>query len=203
MKRLDLKQDLRDLYAPSAREAEIIRVPEFRYLMIDGQGDPNSSPLFPLAVQALYAAVYTLKFMIKKTASVDYPVMPLEGLWWAENLEAFRMELRDDWNWTLMIMQPPLVTKARFKKALALAMEKKELELLEHIRLESYEERLAAQIMHIGPFAAEGPTIEKLHSFAAERGLRLGGKHHEIYLSDRRRVSPGKMKTVIRQPVRK
>lgn len=203
MKRLDLKKDLRDLYAPSAREVEILRVPKFNYLMIDGQGDPNSSPRFPLAVQALYAAAYTLKFMIKKASSVDYHVMALEGLWWAENLEAFRMQQRDDWKWTLMIMQPPIVTKARLRKALTLAMEKKELELLHAIRLEPYDEGLAVQIMHLGPYAAEGPTIEKLHSFAAERGLRLSGKHHEIYLSDPRKVTPGKMKTVIRQPVRK
>lgn len=203
MKRLDLRKELRDLYAPSAREVEILRVPKFNYLMIDGRGDPNSSPLFPLAVQALYAAAYTMKFMIKKTASVDYPVMALEGLWWADNLEVFRMQQRDDWKWTLMIMQPPVVTKARLKKALTLAMEKKELELLQAIRLEPYDEGLAVQIMHTGPYAAEGPTIEKLHSFAAERGLRLSGKHHEIYLSDSRKVTPGKMKTVIRQPVRK
>lgn len=106
MKRIDLKKDLHDLYNPSAREMEILRVPKFNFLMIDGHGSPNTSPQFPLAVQALYAAAYTLKFMIKQTESVEYPVMALEGLWWSENLEAFRMELRDDWKWTLMIMQP-------------------------------------------------------------------------------------------------
>ncbi len=203
MKRLNLKKDFRDLYLPSAREVEIVRVPKFSYLMIDGQGDPNLSPDFPLAIQALYATAYTLKFMVKKAVSVDYPVMALEGLWWAENLEVFRMEKRDDWKWTLMIMQPSVVTKVRLKKALALAMEKKGLEALRHIRLETYAEGLAVQIMHIGPYASEGPTIGKLHSFASERGLTLTGKHHEIYLSDPRKVSPGKMKTVIRQPVRK
>jgi hypothetical protein len=171
--------------------------------MIDGKGDPNLSPGFALAVQALYAAAYTLKFMIKKEEAVDYPVMALEGLWWADNLEVFRMEQRDDWKWTLMIMQPSLVTKTRLKKAVAAAMEKKGLDALRDIRLELYGEGLAVQIMHIGPYASEGPTIEKLHSFALERGLTLSGKHHEIYLSDPRKVSPGKMKTVLRQPVRK
>jgi hypothetical protein len=111
------------------------------------------------------------------------------------------MERRDDWKWTLMIMQPSLVTKPRLKKALAVAMEKKGLDLLQEIRLEPYAEGLAVQIMHVGPYASEGPTIEKLHSYAAERGLALSGKHHEIYLSDPRKVSPGKMKTVLRQPV--
>jgi hypothetical protein len=203
MKRLDLKKDLRALYAPSPREVEMVRVPKLNFLMIDGKGDPNLSPGFALAVQALYAAAYTLKFMIKKEEAVDYPVMALEGLWWADNLEVFRMEQRDDWKWTLMIMQPSLVTKARLKKAVAAAMEKKGLDALRDIRLESYGEGLAVQIMHIGPYASEGPTIEKLHSFALERGLTLSGKHHEIYLSDPRKVSPGKMKTVLRQPVRK
>jgi len=203
MKRLDLKKEFRDLYAPSARDVEIVKVPRLSFLMIDGKGDPNLSPGFPLSVQALYAAAYTLKFMIKKDLSIDYPVMGLEGLWWADDLEVFTMERRDDWKWTLMIMQPSLVTKARVKKALAVAMEKKGLESLQGIRLEPYAEGLAVQIMHIGPYASEGPTIEKLHSFAAERGLTLSGKHHEIYLSDPRKVSPGKMKTVLRQPVRK
>jgi hypothetical protein len=203
MKRLDLKKDLRALYAPSPREVEMVRVPKLNFLMIDGKGDPNLSPGFALAVQALYAAAYTLKFMIKKEEAVDYPVMALEGLWWADNLEVFRMEQRDDWKWTLMIMQPSLVTKTRLKKAVAAAMEKKGLDALRDIRLELYGEGLAVQIMHIGPYASEGPTIEKLHSFALERGLTLSGKHHEIYLSDPRKVSPGKMKTVLRQPVRK
>ena len=201
MKRLDLRKHFRDLYAPSPREVELVKVPKLNFLMIDGQGDPNLSASFPLAVQALYAAAYTLKFMIKKDQGVDYPVMALEGLWWADDLEVFRMERRDDWKWTLMIMQPSLVTKPRLKKALAVAMEKKGLDLLQDIRLEPYAEGLAVQIMHVGPYASEGPAIEKLHSFAAERGLALSGKHHEIYLSDPRKVSPGKMKTVLRQPV--
>jgi hypothetical protein len=182
---------------------ELVKVPKMNFLMIDGEGDPNQSPGFPLAVQALYAAAYTLKFMIKKDQAVDYPVMALEGLWWADDLDVFRMERRDDWKWTLMIMQPSLVTKARLKKALALAMQKKGLDLLQQIRLETYAEGLSVQTMHVGPYASEGPTIKKLHSFAAERGLTLCGKHHEIYLSDPRKVSPGKMKTVLRQPVRK
>jgi len=203
MKRLDLRRDFRDLYSPSSREVEIVRVPRLNYLMIDGIGDPNSSPQFPLAVQALYTAAYTLKFMVKNNVLVDYPVMALEGLWWADDLEVFRMEKRDDWKWTMMIMQPSVVTKSLFKKAVALAEEKKELDALRDLRLEPYSEGLSVQIMHIGPYSDEGPTIEKLHAFARERGLELKGKHHEIYLSDPRKVSPGKMKTVIRQPVRK
>jgi len=203
MKRLDLRGDFRDLYSPSSREVEIVRVPRLNYLMIDGIGDPNSSPQFPLAVQALYTAAYTLKFMVKNNVLVDYPVMALEGLWWADDLEVFRMEKRDDWKWTMMIMQPSVVTKSLFKKAVALAEEKKELDALRDLRLEPYSEGLSVQIMHIGPYSDEGPTIEKLHAFARERGLELKGKHHEIYLSDPRKVSPGKMKTVIRQPVRK
>jgi hypothetical protein len=201
MKQLDLRKELRDLYNPSAREVEIIRVPKFNYLMVDGTGDPNSSAEFAAGIQALYAASYTLKFMIKKEKLVDYPVMALEGLWWADDPEAFRMGEKGDWKWTLMILQPGVVTRTYVKKAVAQAFEKKGFDALTKLRLEPFAEGLSLQIMHIGPYAEEGPTIEKVHAYAKDHGLALCGKHHEIYLSDPRRVSPAKMKTVVRQPV--
>jgi hypothetical protein len=203
MKKMDLKKDLKDLYSPSPKDAELVRVPRFNYIMIDGSGDPNTSQEFQEAVQALYAAAYTLKFMIKKEKKVDYPVMALEGLWWADDMEVFMTGTRSDWKWTLMILQPKIVTKALFKKAVKAAIQKKGLAALERLRLESLDEGLSVQIMHFGTYAEEGPTIQRLHAFARERFFELKGKHHEIYLSDPRKVSAEKRKTVIRQPVQK
>lgn len=203
MKKLNLRKDLKHLYFPSAKEVEVIQVPKFNYLMIDGSGDPNVSLEFQEAVQALYAASYTLKFMIKKEKKIDYPVMALEGLWWSPNMMGLNMEQKSEWKWTLMILQPKTVTKALFRKAVKQATERKGLAALGKLRLESFTEGLSVQIMHIGPYAAEVPTIEKLHGFAKDRGLELRGKHHEIYLSDPRKAKPEKMRTVIRQPVQK
>jgi len=203
MKKMDLKKDLKDLYSPSPKDAELVRVPRFNYIMIDGSGDPNTSQEFQEAVQALYAAAYTLKFMIKKEKKVDYPVMALEGLWWADDMEVFMTGTRSDWKWTVMILQPKIVTKALFKKAVKAAIQKKGLAALEKLRLESMDEGLSVQIMHFGTYAEEGPTIQRLHAFARERFFELKGKHHEIYLSDPRKVSAEKRKTVIRQPVQK
>ncbi|MEK6754888.1 MAG: GyrI-like domain-containing protein [Bacteroidota bacterium] len=181
----------------------MVRVPKFNFLMIDGAGDPNTSQAFQEAMQALYTVAYTLKFMIKKEKKVGYPVMPLEGLWWADDIAAFSMENKSAWKWTLMILQPKVVTKALVKKVVKQAMEKKGLVALEKLRLDVLHEGLSVQMMHIGPYSAEGPTIEKLHGFAREHGYELHGKHHEIYMSDPRKVKPEKMKTVIRQPVQK
>ena len=203
MKKMDLKKDLKDLYSPSPKDAELVRVPKFNYIMIDGSGDPNESQEFREGVQALYAGAYALKFMIKKEKKVDYPVMALEGLWWADDMEVFMTGKRTDWKWTLMILQPKVVTKALFKKAVKAAIQKKGLAALEKLRLESMDEGLSVQIMHIGTYAEEGPTIQRLHAFARERYFELKGKHHEIYLSDPRKVKAEKMKTVVRQPVQK
>ena len=203
MKKVDLKKDLKDLYSPSPKDAELVRVPRFNYLMIDGSGDPNESQEFQEAVQALYAAAYTLKFVIKKEKKIDYPVMALEGLWWADDMEVFMIGKKSDWKWTLMILQPKVVTKALFKKAVKAAIQKKGLVALERLRLESLDEGLSVQIMHIGTYAEEGPTIQRLHEFARGRFFELKGKHHEIYLSDQRKVKAEKMKTVVRQPVQK
>ena len=201
LKKIDLRRDLKFLYQPSTKEVEFIKVPKFNYLMIDGEGDPNNSKLFQEATQALYTLAYTLKFMIKKEKKVEYPVMALEGLWWVEGMKGFDMENRSAWMWTLMILQPGVVTKALMKKAVKQAMEKKALTALASIRLEPYVEGLSVQIMHIGPYAEEGPTIQKLHAAARERGCELRGKHHEIYFGDPRKTKPEKMRTVIRQPI--
>jgi hypothetical protein len=203
MKSIDLKKDLKYLYQPSAKEVELVKVPKFHYLMIDGEGDPNTSHAFHEGVQALYAVAYTLKFMIKKEKQTDYPVTPLEGLWWMDDMTQFTWENKGAWKWTLMILQPAIATKPLFKKAVRQATEKKGLPALSKIRLESYTEGLAVQIMHIGPYAEEAPTVQKLHAAAREHGCELRGKHHEIYLGDPRKSNPDKLKTVLRQPVKK
>ena len=201
MKKIDYKKEWKHLYRPSAKKVGIVDVPPMKFLMIDGAGDPNNSQDFQDAVNALFSLSYTLKFMIKKgEQAVDYSVMPLEGLWWAEDMSQFNINDKANWLWTLMIMQPDFITTELVAEAAAQVAKKKELPALPNIRLERYAEGQAAQIMHIGPFSEEGPTIEKLHAFIAENGYELTGKHHEIYLSDTRRAAPKNWKTVIRQP---
>lgn len=203
MRRIDLKKELKHLYNPSAKEVVIVDVSKMNFLMIDGSGNPNTSQEFKDAVEALHAISYALKFMIKKgKTAINYGVMPLEGLWGAEDITKFNMESKDLWKWTVMIMQPEYVTKDLFSEALKQVEKKKNLPALSKIRFESFHEGLSAQIMHIGPYSAESPTIEKLHSFIEENKYELRGKHHEIYLSDPRKSAPPKLKTVIRQPIK-
>lgn len=202
MKKVDYRKEMKGLYAPAAKKVELVEVPAMNYLMIDGKGDPNKAVAFQQAVEALYGVSYTLKFMIKKgPAAIDYGVMPLEGLWWIEEMAEFSIERKDDWLWTVMIMQPAPVTEALVKQAIEEVRKKKNPPALSLMRYESLAEGKAAQIMHLGPFATEGPTIEKVHAFIREQGGKLRGKHHEIYLSDIRKAAPEKWKTVLRQPM--
>lgn len=202
MPKIDLKKELKHLYNPSAKEVVIVDVSRMNFLMIDGAGDPNKAQEFKDAVEALYSVSYALKFMVKKgKTTIDYSVMPLEGLWWVDDMSKFGMEDKDAWKWTVMIMQPEFVTKDMFKKALEQVGKKKNLLALSKMKFEDFHEGLSAQIMHIGPYSAEGPTIKKLHNFIREKGYELRGRHHEIYLSDPRKSAPKKMKTIIRQPI--
>jgi hypothetical protein len=202
MNKIDLKKELKHLYQPSTKEVVLVEVPPLNYLMIDGEGNPNGSEAYQNAVEALFTLSYTLKFMVKKGATaVDYGVMPLEGLWWADDMSTFSVDDKANWKWTMMIMQPDFVTPAMIAEATATARKKKTLAALGEARFESFNEGTCAQIMHIGPFSAEGPTIERLHRFIEDSGRRLTGKHHEIYLSDIQKAEPAKWKTVIRQPM--
>ncbi len=204
MEKVDFKKEYRELYFPPSREVVLVDVPKMRFLMIDGSGDPNDSREFQEAVEALYGLSFTVKFMLKRRgAERDYTVPPLEGLWWVEGGGMFNMEERESWRWTLMIMQPDWVNAALVGEARSELQKRKKPPALEKVRLEDFQEGLSAQIMHIGPYAEEQPTLEKLHRFAEENGYRLRGKHHEIYLSDPRRVDPRKMRTVLRHPVEK
>ncbi|MFA5874852.1 MAG: GyrI-like domain-containing protein [Anaerolineales bacterium] len=203
MEKLDLKKTLKYLYEPSARAFSVVDVPPMNFIMIDGHGNPSNSPEYAESLQALYTAAYTLKFKIKKELAVDYPVMASEGLWWMDDMREFSLARKDDWKWTMMIMQPEIVTPQLFAQAVDEATKKKGQPALSRLRLEHYHEGLATQIMYFGPYANEGPTIARLHQFIEESGHVRFGKHHEIYLGDPRRTAPEKLRTVIRQPMRK
>jgi hypothetical protein len=200
--KVDFKKELKQLYNPSAKEISVVDVPAMNFLIIDGEGAP-ASPHYVEAVSALFSLAYALKFMVKKSKSVDYSVMPLEGLWWMEDMTQFAAdeESKKKWKWTAMIMQPKYVTEEDFKAALEQTKKKKDLPALPKVRFEIFKEGPSAQIMYIGPFADEGPTIQKIHAQIKASWHQLSGKHHEIYLNDPSKTAPEKLKTVIRQPM--
>jgi len=203
MNKTDYKKELSSLYAGKPGVFTAVTVPPMQFIMIDGHGDPNTSQEYIDAVQVLYPVAYTLKFMCKKELEQDYGVMPLEGLWWTENMADFNMEDKSNWLWTAMIMQPAIITKDMFDRAVQQVADKKAPAAIGKIRLETYDEGRAAQVMYVGPYAGEGPTIMQLHAFIREQGGELTATnkhHHEIYLGDPRRVAPEKLKTIIRQP---
>ncbi|MCK5038152.1 MAG: GyrI-like domain-containing protein [Thermoplasmata archaeon] len=205
MKKIDFKKELKHLYAAGKKEVVTIEVPELNFLMIDGQGDPNTSQDYKDAIETLFSVSYDIKFSIKKgTLAIDYGVMPLEGLWWVDDMSKFDINKKDDWKWTAMIMQPGNddleITQEIVDASIQKVKKKKDLPALPKLRFEKYEEGPSAQIMHIGPFSEEGPTIKKIHDHIKENVCKPRGKHHEIYLSDFRRAAPEKLKTIIRQP---
>jgi hypothetical protein len=201
MSKVDHKKELSQFYKPSAKEVSEVTVPPMAFLMIDGQGDPNTTAAYAEAVEALFSVSYTVKFALKRsTPSYDFAVMPLEGLWWADDHSVFESNDRKNWKWTMMIMQPPVVTAQVVEAAIAAVGQKKNLSSLSKLRFDEFAEGRCAQTLHIGPFTEEGPTIQRVHDFILERG-GLRGKHHEIYLSDIRRAAPAKWKTIIRQPM--
>jgi hypothetical protein len=203
MENLELKKSLKYLYEPSSKTFSVVEVPPMNFIMIDGTGNPNTSPEYIESIQALYTAAYTLKFKIKKELAVDFPVMASEGLWWMDDMREFSVERKDDWKWTMMIMQPEIVSPQIFAQAIEEVTKKKGQPALARLRLERYHEGLASQIMYFGPYANEGPTISRLHQFIEESGYTRVGKHHEIYLSDPRRTAAEKLRTVIRQAMQK
>ena len=202
MAKIDLKKDLKSLYRVSAKQVVQVTVPPLRYLMVDGKGDPNTSADYTQAIESLFTVSYTAKFALKKSpAAIDYAVMPLECLWWADDFSVFAAGDKANWQWTMMILQPDFVSDADIAAAITSAGRRKNLPALHKLRLEELSEGLCAQTLHVGPFSEEGPTIAKLHGFIDARSA-LTGKHHEIYLSDIRRAAPAKWKTILRQPMR-
>jgi hypothetical protein len=171
--------------------------------MVDGERDPNTSPAFTHAIEALYSLSYTLKFSLKKSPqAVDYGVMPLEGLWWADDPRAFHRQEKSTWKWTAMILQPEFIGRKQVTAAFDEVRKKKKLVALDRVRLETLAEGTSAQVLYVGPFSDEGPTIQRIHEFIHAAGKELCGKHHEIYLSDPRRTAPEQLKTIIRQPMK-
>jgi hypothetical protein len=202
MEKIDYKKQLKQLYTPSAKKVEIVEVPQMNFLMVDGEGNPNTAKSFKDAIEALYSLSYTLKFMVKNgELGIDYGVLPLEALWWADDLSAFTLGKKDDWKWTVMVMQPAFITSQMVAQATAAVERKKNPVSLPLVRFEAFKEGKSAQILHIGPFTEEGPTVEKVHQFINDQGSQRVGKHHEIYLSDIRRTSSEKWKTIVRQPM--
>jgi hypothetical protein len=201
MQKLDLKKQFKQLYAPRPGRMEFVDVPTLSYLMVDGHGDPNTSKEYSDAVEALFSLAYTLKFSLKKSpAPVDWGVMPLEGLWWADDPQVFHTTDKSTWQWTAMILQPEVVDRTKFEAAVVEVRRKKNPPALDRVRLATLEEEKAVQVLYTGPYADEGPVIQQMHHTIHAKGHELAGKHHEIYLSDPRRTAPEKLKTIIRQP---
>jgi hypothetical protein len=201
MTKLDLKQQLKPLYHAYADQVTMVEVPPLHFLMAEGQGDPNTRPEFPLAAETLFKLSFTLKFMLKKAVGLDYTVMPVEGLWCMADGSQFNPARPNLWRWTLMLLQPDAVTPEWVDKGLAQLRAKKPAPRLYPSVFRRFAEGQAAQILHTGPYAAEAPTIARLHAFIKEKGYHFAGKHHEIYLSDPRRTAPEKLKTILRQPI--
>ncbi len=198
--KVDLKR--LDAYRAKAGELRIVDVPELQYLMLDGRGDPNG-PALASALEALYPVAYALKLASRRELDRDYAVMPLEGLWWADDMEAFTVARdKTTWRWTLLMLVPDWLDRAAFEAAVAAVAAKRAPARLHDIRLEGLAEGRCVQTLHVGAFDDEGPVLDRMHhEFIPEHGLRMTGRHHEIYLSDARRVEPAKRRTILRQPV--
>jgi hypothetical protein len=209
MTQLELRKQWKHLYAPPAGKVALVDVPDFKFVMIDGQIEPGespgTSPAFQDAMQALYGAAYTLKFMskLRKDNPIDYSVMALEALWWVEggDFRHFDITRPEGWKWTAMILQPDHITRKMYQEALLQLAKKKPSPALDKLRFERFREGLCIQIMHIGPYSDEPRTVEKMEAFARENGYAMGGKHHEIYMGNPLRAKPDKLKTILRHPI--
>ncbi len=204
--KFDFKKEFKYLFRPSAKRAQIVDVPAMKTIQIRGEGYPGTSPAFQDKIEVLYGLSYTIKFMLKqdKNDPFDYTVGPFSGLWYADDIAAYKNEeRRNEWKWTLMILQPDQVTIEVFEKGKALFKKKKNPALLEEASFSIFQEGLSAQIMHIGPYDQEGPTIKKLHDFIKDEGYTFNGHHHEIYLGNPQKSKPEKLKTILRHPIKK
>ena len=200
--KVDFKKTL-DSYRARAGEFRVLDVPDLQYLMVDGHGDPNTTPAYARALATLYPVAYTLKFLSKDDLGRDYVVPPLEGLWWAQDMAAFTTSRdKSRWAWTMLLMVPDWIDASMVETAVEKARAKASPADLEDVRLEELSEGRCVQTLHLGPFDDEGPVLDRMHHrFIPDHGFRLDGTHHEIYLSDPRRVAPAKLRTILRQPV--
>ncbi|MCE1188780.1 MAG: GyrI-like domain-containing protein [Ignavibacteria bacterium] len=201
MQKVDLKKQYKTLFSGREGVFNEVIVPPLLYLMIDGEGNPNDEKLFGAKLEQLYSVAYTIKFMYSKDKGThDYSVPALEGLWWCEKMEDFSLDNKNDWKWTLMIMQPDFISPADVEEACAKLLAKKKFNFRPQVRLEKLEEGQCVQVLYRGPYSGEAETIAQLHSCILGKGCNLTGKHHEIYLNDPRRVAAENLKTIIRQP---
>lgn len=198
----DVKREFRQLYAPGNRDWELVEVPEQQFLAINGTGNPNTAVVYADAVAALYAVAYTLKFASKKNDR-DFVVSPLEGLWWADDPGAFTIGAKDSWHWTMLLALPSWIDGFAIDAARRAALLKKKSPAIDTVEHRTLQEGRCAQTLHLGPYDEEAAALAALHGpYFARHQLEFAGPHHEIYLSDPRRVAPAKLKTVLRQPVR-
>lgn len=203
MEKYDLKKAHKDLFAPSAKAFVRVEVPQLNYLAIDGHGDPNTSTDYVQAIESLYPVAYALKFASKRELGRDFVVGPLEGLWRADDPAAFTSRAKDQWDWTMMIAQPDWITSEMVSGAVEGVLTKKQVPAAQKLEFRSLTEGDSVQILHLGSYDDEGPTLDELHHrYLPDNGLTFNGDHHEIYLSDARRTEPSKLRTVLRQPVR-
>jgi hypothetical protein len=202
MQNYDIKRHRPTLYGAKRGQFDIIDVPPMKFLMADGHGSPNTSPEYPEVVTALYTVSYAIRAVAKDELKRTHTVGPLEGLWDAENLQAFHTRDEDAWEWTLMIVQPDWITSEIVDAAMERVQRTKDLSAASKVRFEEYPEGKSVQVLHIGPYDEEGPTIARMHDeFMPAEGLAPRGRHHEIYLSDARRTDPSRLRTILRQPV--
>lgn len=201
MRNYDIKRDKRILYAAKKR-FEIVDVPPLNFLMADGEGNPNTSPLYRDVVRALYTTAYAMRALAIDEFGKKHTIGPLEGLWWADDMRVFKSRDEDEWQWRLMVVQPDWITDQIFKQGLENAQEKHDLTAGNRVRFDKFDEGKSVQVMHIGPYDQEGPTIARMHDeFMPENDLKPRGSHHEVYLSDVRRTDPSRLRTILRQPV--
>ena len=200
--KIDFKKTL-DSYRAKLGEFRIVDVPPMQYLMVDGRGDPNTSSAYSAALQTLYPVAYKLKFHSKRTHGRDYVVPPLEGLWWADDMEAFTTARdKSQWQWTLLLMTPDWLDAEAVNQAVGVVGATKAPERLADVRLESLDEGRCVQTLHVGSFDDEATVLAAMHhDFIPRNDLRMTGHHHEIYLSDPRKTPAEKLRTILRQPV--
>jgi hypothetical protein len=204
MKKIDFKKEWKEFYNPSYKFPSLITIPKRNYIMVDGNGNPNTSGRFQECVEALFSVSYNLKFMVKKGGlGIDYGVMPLEGLWWCDDMKDFSVDNKDIWKWTMMIVQPDIITKPMVEEAIQIVKKKKDIKIIDELSFNHFSEGESVQMMHIGPFSTEKVTLDKMEVLVQSENLIKFGKHHEIYLNDFRKISPEKMKTILRQPVKR
>lgn len=202
MNNFEFKKQFPELYAPKQRDFHVVEVPELTYIQVDGHGDPNTSQDYIDAVTSLYAMSYGIRAWCKKELGRVHTVGPLEGLWSAMDPRVFTTRDKNQWDWTMMIVQPQWITADIFAETLAETARKKDLPAQNTLRFASVAEGTSVQILHTGSYDSEAPVLARLHDeYMPAHGLTFNGRHHEVYLSDPRRTEPAKLRTVLRQPV--